>query len=134
MSREKVELVLSLYDAVVRRDYESPLELLDEEIVWDMTGLGMPDLAKVYRGHDGIREFWRGWLGAWEMLEYKALTPTEHGDHVIVEVEQRNRGRLSGAAVDFHYFQTFTIRDGKVVASSTAETWTRAVNALGLGQ
>ena len=132
MSQENVALVMSMYDAVQRREYESPFEVWDENAVWDMSGFGLPDMAKLYRGHDGIRAFWRAWLGAWETIEFKALRSEDHGDRVIVEVEQRNRGRASGAAVDFHYFQAFTLRNGKVTASYMAETRAKALEAVGL--
>jgi ketosteroid isomerase-like protein len=91
-------------------------------------------MAKVYRGHDGIREFWGSWLAAWETVEFKALEAEDHGDHVIVEVEQRNRGRGSGVAVDFHYFQVSTVRKGKVTASRMYETRDEALEALGLSE
>jgi ketosteroid isomerase-like protein len=97
-----------------------------------MSGFGLPDLAKVYRGHDGLREFWLAWLAAWETIEFKTLAAEDHGDGVIVEVEQRNLGRASGVAVDFHYFQAFTFRNGKVTASYMAETRTQALEAVGL--
>ena len=95
MSRENVEVVMSTYAAVQQAEYESGFEVLDEEILWDMSGLGLPDLGKVYRGHDGIREFWTSWLAAWEMIEFKTLDVDDQGEHVIVEVQQRNRGRAS---------------------------------------
>jgi ketosteroid isomerase-like protein len=134
MSRENVEIVMSGYDAVQRRDYESGFTLLDENVLWDMSGLGMPDLAKVYRGHDGIREFWTSWLAAWETIEFKTPAVEDHGDHVIVEVERRNRGRASGVTVDFHYFQAFTVRSGKITASYMAETRAGGLEAVGLSE
>ena len=134
MSQENVELVLSLYDSVERQEYERPFEVWDENALWDMSGFGIPDMARVYRGHEGIREFWRAWLAAWESLEFTALAPEDHGDRVIVEVRQRNRGRSSGAIVDLHYFQTFTIRDGKVTASVMAATRAEALEAAGLSR
>jgi ketosteroid isomerase-like protein len=132
MSRENVEIVRRAYDAAQGQDPESGLTLLDENIVWDMTGLGMPDLAKVYRGRQGIREFWTGWLAAWETIEFKALDVEDRDAHVIVEVQQRNLGRASGVTVDFHYFQTFTVRNGKITASHMAQTRTQALEAVGL--
>jgi ketosteroid isomerase-like protein len=132
VSRKNVELVMSLYDAVQRRDYESPFQACDNDILWDMSGFGLPDMAKVYRGHDGLREFWLAWLAAWETIEFKTLSAEEHGDHVIVEVEQRNRGRGSGVPVEFHYFQAFTVRNGKVTAVHMAETRAKALEVLGL--
>ena len=134
MSQENVELVMSLYDAVQRKDYERPFEVWDEDLVWDMSGFGLPDMAKVYRGHDGLREFWSAWLAAWETLEFKTPVAEDHGDHVIVEVEQRNRGRGSGVEVDFHYFQAFTVRDGRVRASYMADTRAEALEAVGLSE
>jgi hypothetical protein len=33
----------------------------------------LPDMAKLYRGHDGIREFWMKWLAAREMIEFRSF-------------------------------------------------------------
>ena len=65
MSQENVEVVMAAYDAAQRQDGRSVPDLLDPTVVWDMSGLGMPDLAQIYRGHDGILEFWSSWLAAW---------------------------------------------------------------------
>ncbi len=56
MSRENVEIALSLYRAVERQDASS-FAILDQNVVWDMRGLGMPDLAQVYRGLSGMAAF-----------------------------------------------------------------------------
>ena len=134
MSQENVEVVMSLYGAVQRQDYEGPFDVLAEDVVWDMTGFGLPDLARIYHGHEGIREFWRAWLAAWEMIEFKTLTAEDHGEHVLVEVMQRNRGRESGASVDFHYFQVSTVRHGTVTASRMAPTRDAALETVGLSE
>ena len=134
MSRENVEIVKSLYDALGRRDNELPFEIYDEDIVWDMSGAGIPDLGKVYRGHEGVREFWRGWLPAWETIAFTTLYFADHGDHVIVECEQQNRGRSGGVVVDFHWFQVWTLRNGKVTASRWAATEAEALEAVGLSE
>ena len=110
MSQENVEIVLAAFAAVQAGDYERCFELLDEDIVWDMSGLELSDLAKVYRGHDGgHRESWTAWLRPWASLEFTSLVPKDHGDHVLIEIHQRNRGRNSGIDVDFHYFQVYTV-------------------------
>jgi ketosteroid isomerase-like protein len=85
-------------------------------------------VAKVFVGHDGVRAFWRQWLQAWESLEFKTV-PEDLGDRVVVDVRQRNRGRASGVEVVFHYFQVFTIRDGKVTAVHVADNRADAVAA-----
>ena len=132
MSQENVEIVLSAYRAMERGDYQLALDLADEDIVWDMSDLGVPDLARVYLGLDGVRQFWTAWLAAWEAIEFRRLTPEDRGDRVIVDVEQRNMGRGSGVAVDFHYFQAFTVRQRKITASHGAQTRSAALEAVGL--
>ena len=133
MSKENVEIVMAAYRAAQTQD-ASGFSLCDEQVVWDMTGLGMPDLARVYNGLEGLRDFWSRWLTAWETIEFDTVAVEEHGDHVIVEVRQRNRGRTSGVLVDFHYFQSFTVRDGKITASHAAEKRGAVVEAVGLAE
>jgi len=71
MSQENVELVRAVVTL-----YESPegiallasgdldLSQVDPDIEWDASRLAdmIPDLAEVYRGHDGVRTYWRRWL------------------------------------------------------------------------
>jgi len=132
MSQQNVELVLSLYDSVQKGEYESPLRVLDEDVLWDTTRFGLPDSANVYRGFDELRGFWLGWLAAWETIEFPTLATEDLGDHVLVEVAQRNRGRGSGVTVDFHYFQIYRVRAGKVTACWSAPTREEALEAAGV--
>jgi ketosteroid isomerase-like protein len=132
MPQENVQLVLSLYESVEKGDYGSPLELFAEDVLWDTTRFGLPDLANVYRGHEELRGFWLGWLAAWETIEFPTLATEDLGDHVLVEVGQRNRGRGSGVAVDFHYWQIYSLRDGKVRACWSAATREEALDAAGV--
>jgi ketosteroid isomerase-like protein len=132
MSRENLEVVMAGYDAIERDDPQSGFELVAEDILWDMSRLGVPGLARAYRGHEGLGEFWTAWNSAWEGTEYLKLAPEDHGDHVLVEVEQRNRGRGSGITMEVHYFQAFTVREGKITASYGALTRAQALEAVGL--
>ena len=133
MSRSNVEIVLASYEAAQRMDVAG-FDLVDDDAVWDMSALGMPDLSGVYRGKQAWIEFWARWVAAWDSLAFELLNVEEVGDHVIVEVNQRNRGRGSGVDVDFHYFQTFTVREGKIIASHMAETKAEALEAVGLSE
>jgi hypothetical protein len=44
MSRENVEIVRGVYDAVARRDTERVLDLYDPNVVWDMSRGAFGDL------------------------------------------------------------------------------------------
>lgn len=123
MSQQNVDLVVSLYRAMEQGEYGTVASSTDEDVVWDMTGFGLPgELGKVCHGLAEATAFWVEWLGAWEELEFTSVAPEDHGEHVIIEVHQRVRGRASGVDVEMHYWQAFILRDGKVTASLMAPT------------
>jgi ketosteroid isomerase-like protein len=67
VSRQNVEIVRELFAGFAKRDHERAFEVYYPDIEWHASnawGLN-PDLARVHRGHDGVRTYWRGWLSAW---------------------------------------------------------------------
>jgi ketosteroid isomerase-like protein len=66
MSRENLEVVRAIYDAAARRDEEAAFALYAEDIVWDVSKSGRAAvlMSSVYRGHEGVRRFWRDGLGS----------------------------------------------------------------------
>src|SRR6187397_2083955 len=70
MSQENVEIVRRIYDAVARRDDETPFEFYAEDIVWDLSNSGRSFLSSqpIYYGHDGVRQAWRDGLSAFDEL------------------------------------------------------------------
>ena len=90
-NREIVEL---LYESFRRRDDETAFAHLDEDIEWHMEATAMPGLDEVYRGHDGVRRFWREWLGAWSEIKWTVEEVTDLPDgRIRAVVRQRNKGR-----------------------------------------
>jgi ketosteroid isomerase-like protein len=113
---ENVEIVRRLYDCFARRDNETPFQYFSEEIVWDARGIPVFDLDKVFHGHDGVREFWRTWLAAWEEINFEVKEMHEMDDQVVAFVQQRQRGRDTGIWSDMPpYAQAWTVREGKIV-------------------
>src|SRR6185436_11859242 len=119
MSQENVEIVRMLAEGFQHRQHEQAFELYDPEIEWDSSRMAerQPDNAGVYRGHDGVRAFWRDWLSAWSDLHFEIQDLLDAGDEVVLLVrEQRQWGRRSGIATDVPpYGMVFTLRGGKVV-------------------
>src|SRR5688572_22860655 len=99
MSEENVELVRALTEAWQRGDQEQTFEFVDPEIEWDASHLTemIPDVAGVYRGHDGVRAYWRRWLSAWRNLQFDIEDVRDAGDQVVLLVRnQRQWGKHSG--------------------------------------
>ena len=117
VASENVEIVRGLYDAFRRRDNESPFEYFDRDIVWIIDELRLPDMDRVYHGHDGVRAFWRAWLEAWDELDWKLVELEELDDgRVRAVIRQRNKGRGAGIWVEQSpYSQIWTLAAGKVI-------------------
>ena len=54
--------------------------------------------------------------------------------HAVVHEMTALAGVTSGVAVDFHYFQAFTVRGGRITASYATETRAEARQAVGLSE
>ena len=114
---ERIEIVRELYRSFRERDNAAAFALYDENIVWDCTASRFPGLDSVYRGHDGIRKFWRDWLEAWEEITWEQSEPEALPDgRILVRINnQHNVGKGTGIDIQQRdYEQVWTIEDGKV--------------------
>ena len=108
-----IEVVKAMFAAFAARDLETVLTLADPEIEFTaMTGehAGRTD---PYRGHEGMRQYFRDVGSVWEELH---LTPREFraaGDLVLVtgKVSARSRTRTVTGSTGW----VWRVRDGKVV-------------------
>jgi ketosteroid isomerase-like protein len=116
MSQENVELVRGAFEDFLARKKDFGAGLAHPEVEWDTSELaGVLDISPVYRGPDGVREFWREWLSAWDavLIEYELI---DAGDKVVALIDQHMRGRSTGIDVPFgKYAQVYTLRDGLIV-------------------
>jgi len=132
MSQANVELVVRTIQ-LSRDDPEWFFSVCDPEIECDMSRL-MPE-PRVYYGHEGVREFWRGWVGTWDDFDFvleQALDAA--GDEIVARVHQVGRGRGSGAAVELHFGQIWTVKHGRIVRFRAFPTFEDALEAVGLAE
>ena len=139
MSQENVEIVRQLLEMFAKREHEDVFGFYAPDIEWDASNVrrvGIDDLAGVYRGHDGVRTYWRRWLQAWSDLEFEVQDVLDAGDDVVVLIRnQRQWGRRSGIAVEMPpYGLVFTVRDGKVVRWRNFTDQESALEAAGLSE
>jgi ketosteroid isomerase-like protein len=136
MSAENVEIVRELLESFQQRDHERAFDFYDPEIEWDTTEHreANPDIAGVYRGHDGVRAYWRNWLGAWKDLDFDIQDIVDAGDEVVALIRnQRQWGRHSGIETALApYGLVFTFRDGKVVRWRSFVSQAAALEAAGI--
>jgi ketosteroid isomerase-like protein len=132
MSRENVEIVRRVHDAADRRDAATVYALYDTEVELDASRVEIAGFTArdVYRGHEGLRRFFREWHEAWENVTYDFEELIDRGDHVIAVVTRRARGRASGADVEWRLALLWTLRAGKVVRLAWFPTPEDAAGAI----
>ena len=133
MSQANVEIVRRVYEADARRDSTTVLSLYDPEVVWDTTRTSKGIMGgQLYRGHEGMRRFFREWLIAFESTENVPEEFIDAGDQVVSVVIQRVRGRASGAVVERPLASVWRIRAGRIVEVTWYPNRGEALEAVGL--
>ena len=132
MSRENVEIVRASFESFQRGDYDAAMDVFDPEIEYDLTHF--PD-GKVYRGHDGVREAFRIWMGTWDDFRQELDELIDGGDtEVIAVVREFGRGKGSGIALERPTVGLWTMRDGKAVRIRFFERREDALEAVGVSE
>jgi ketosteroid isomerase-like protein len=135
MSQSNVELVRAAWEAWERGDMEALFAFYDPAIVWDQTRAPPPELADMYRGHEGVRRFFREWLAPFESFYACPEEFIDAGEAVVVRVRQGGRGKLSGAEVEMApYWQIYRLRDGRAIQIEIYLDRGEALKAVGLAE
>jgi ketosteroid isomerase-like protein len=108
-----IEIVKAMFAAFAARDLQMVLALADPEIEFTAVTGEHAGRTDPYRGHDGLRAYFRDVAEVWEELR---LTPREFraaGDLVLVtgKVSARSRGRTVTGSTGW----IWQVRDDKVV-------------------
>lgn len=117
--RRHLAVVNEIMAAVNSGRMEDPFVHYHEDVVWDLSAFQfMPgEWEDVYRGHDGLRAYWRSWLSVWETVHFEIEGTFAVGNHVIQLQRQRVRGRQSGVELEMStYAQVWTFRGDRVGA------------------
>jgi ketosteroid isomerase-like protein len=126
MTHANVAVVRRLFETYSRGDYEAAASCLDPDVVYQV-GQEMPAL-----GRAAVRSMWERWDSAWEAMETVPEDFLEAGDHVVVTVRYRARGRGSGIGYEERLFDVYTMRDGLCVRKAEFRTRAEALQAAGM--
>jgi len=136
MSQENVEVVRGIYDAVARRDGMPPFEVYAEDIVWDISNSrrAAVGMESVYRGHEGVRRFWRDAVSVFGEIDFEVDELTEAGGQVLAVGREREVGRASGAPVEATHVAVWTLADREVTQMQLFDDRQQALEAAGLSE
>lgn len=107
------DTVAAIYESFAHGDIDSVMNVMDDAVEW-ITPATLPWSRGAYRGRDGLREYFGGFLAA---LSEPSVHPDEliaAGDRVIAIGYERGRGARSGREFRARFVHTWTVRDGRV--------------------
>ncbi len=123
-----IEVVKATFAAFAARDLDAVLALAAPDIEFSAVTGEHAGRTDPYRGHDGLRQYFRDVASVWEELR---LTPREfraHGDLVLVtgKVAARSRSRTVSGSTGW----IWRVRDGKVTYVRVYASAADAIAAL----
>jgi ketosteroid isomerase-like protein len=131
MSRENVALARRAHDAFNRRDLNAFLAFMDPEVQLTTRFMELEG-DPYYRGHDGVREWWRTLLGIFPDFSTEVLEVREHGDSLVMAVRVRGHGVEGGAPFEEVLWQAVKMRDAKATWWRNFTSEAEALEAAGL--
>jgi ketosteroid isomerase-like protein len=132
MSQGNVEVARDLVQAVNRRDLDGFLGLLRPDVEWDDRE-GWPGIQGVYRGRQGVQDWWERFLEVWDSVAVEIDEITEGPDGaVILEVSGAFRGGSSGVPTEIRAWEVLWIVDGLVAKRELSWSKEAARDAAGL--
>jgi ketosteroid isomerase-like protein len=100
------EFVVRVYAAINARDRAAIRALTGPDIVFATT-------VEAFSGPEALLEWMDDGDDAFDDFSVELLEVEELGEHVVVSMRQRGRGKASGAEVDDHITHVWTLRGGR---------------------
>jgi ketosteroid isomerase-like protein len=131
MSQENVELTLRITDAFNRRDVDAGVALWDEEGVWYPAIEALTEGRRTYRGHAGIRQYYRDLAEFSDESRVEWSEVHDLGDRVLA-LGHLSMRFASGLELDQEGGCLYTWRNGTCVEARPYMSRAEALEAAGL--
>jgi ketosteroid isomerase-like protein len=131
MSQENVEIVRQSFEACNRRDADAAVANYHPDVEYRF--VATLDHELVHRGREAVKEtFLQIWTD-WQETFGDLVQVFDLGDQVLVEHVDSRVGR-DGIRIDDAGGQVWTLENGLVVRIEGFETWSEALEAVGLSE
>jgi ketosteroid isomerase-like protein len=131
VSADREALLREAYARVSRRDVEGFLTAFHEDVEW--TEQVLPEETKVYRGHDGVRQWFADLTQTFTWGTFEVGAFEESGDDAVAEMIVHTTGAASGVRLQVPVFLVIRFRDEKIATITARLDRDEARRAAGLG-
>jgi ketosteroid isomerase-like protein len=132
MSDGNLQVGRELIDAVNRRDLDAFLALVRPDVEWDDSE-GWPGIRGLYRGPDGVRDWWERFMEVWESVTVDIEEiRSGPGGSVFLQVAGSFRGGTSGVPTEVRAWEVLWVVDGQVAKRKLSWSRGEGLEAAGL--
>lgn len=114
IEKTNVQVLKDAYDAFARGDIDTVLDTLSEDVEWEVPGPPEIPYAGLFRGKNGVADFFRILADSDDVLFFEAETFLAQGDRVAVLGHYSARVKATGREAHADWVQSFVMRDGKI--------------------
>jgi ketosteroid isomerase-like protein len=123
------ETVYTAYEAWSRRDIDALVEVVHPDAVARPI-LGANIGISVYRGREGLREWFRDLHQEWEQFQTRVVDIDARDERALLTIEIHARGRASGVVIEGDLYHLVEIRDGLILRLEAFQDRDTAVKAF----
>jgi ketosteroid isomerase-like protein len=110
-------LVRRLYEAFGRGDLDGVLELVADDVLWEVPGpTDILPWAGAWRGRDGVAEFFKRLSDTVAVESFEPTRFIAQGNTVAVLIDDRSRSRATGKTFAHGVAHWITVRNGRIAA------------------
>jgi ketosteroid isomerase-like protein len=123
------ETIHTAYEAWSRRDVEALVDVVHPDAEARPI-LGANIGVSVYRGREGLREWFTDLHQEWETFQTRVTRIDECGDRAVLTIDVHARGRASGVVIDGDLYHLVELRDGMILRLEAFRDKDAAMQAL----
>src|SRR5438477_11333793 len=131
MSRENVEIVRRLYDALNSGDWDAVFR--DTDLDFEMMLQRAPDTG-THRQRAAVQTFGEDYFSAFDSMVFEPEDFIENGDQVLVVLTRRARPKGGSADLVVRNGHLWTLRDGTILSMKSYPDPKEALEAVGLSK
>ncbi len=130
MSREPVETVRRVYDALNHGDWDAVFR--DTHPDFEMTTQRLD--AGTHRGREAVQGLGEDYIAAFDNMVFEPEKFLENGDQVVVLVTRRARPKGGSGEMVVRNGHLWTVRDGTILSVKSFPDPEKALEAAGLSE